>query len=561
MSQLYPGIYSDAQRAIVRKALFYTFGLLTAVSSLIARQQTATAPDEVFFNGKIITVDSAFSIQEAFAVRGDRFLAMGSNAAMRALAGPQTKLTDLRGHAVIPGLMDNHIHPWRAVFGNLKGIDLTGVHSLAEIGDRIRKGAATARPGRNIYATGLWSETDLSEKRELTRAELDQIMPDRPLMVLQARQKAYLNSAALKAAGIGRNTKAVYGEPLPKDASGEPTGVLTNAWAIMTVGANLIPIEDIRELILQTQQDLNAQGFTSIREPMVPNPIMRMYSNLRREGKLTLRMAMGLDVGAQQADELDDILSPLGVGPSFGDHWLRLDSVGEFAVDGNTSTNPTPEMFRRGVMTMHRYGWRPAPHTTSDKALDLVLDTYEAADRVKSIGNERWVVEHIPMVRSDQLDRLAKLGVVVSAQFQPYRGFENMVKTYGLERAKRAVPMREMLDHHLIVNAGSDWGGGPVTNPFIPIYFYVTRKTEDGTVLDPTQKISREEALRVSTINTAYVTFEEQVKGSIESGKLADFLILSQDILTVPEEQIRSIQSLATYVGGRKVFSRKDGGF
>jgi predicted amidohydrolase YtcJ len=329
----------------------------------------------------------------------------------------------------------------------------------------------------------------------------------------------------------------------------------------MTVGSNLIPIEDIRELILETQQDLNAQGFTSIREPMVPNAIMRLYSSLRREGKLTLRISMGLDVGAGQADELDEILRPLGVGPSFGDHWLRMDSVGEFAVDGNTSTNPTPEMFRRGVMTMHRYDWRPAPHTTSDKALDMVLEVYEAADGVKSIRNQRWVVEHIPMVRTDQLDRLAKLGIVVSAQFQPYRGSENMIKTYGAERAERAVPMREMLDHHLIVNAGSDWGGGPTTNPFIPIYFYVTRKTENGTVLGAAQKISREEALRVSTINTAYLTFEEDAKGSIEPGKLADFLILSQDILTVPEEQIRSVQPLATYVGGRKVFSRKDGGF
>src|SRR5438034_8950114 len=360
----------------MRTPFIFVLGFWAAIGGLSAPQQTVMVPDEIFFNGKIITVDSRSSIQEAFAVRGDQFLATGSNAAMRALSGPNTKMTDLGGHAVIPGLMDNHIHPWRAVFGNLKGIDLTGVHSVAEIGERIRQGAA-ARPGRNLYATGRWSDTDLSEKRAPTRAELDQIMPDRPLMVLQARGKAYLNSAALKAAGIARDTKAVYGEPLPKDANGEPSGVLTNAWAIMTVGANLIPIEDIREMWLQTQQDLNAQGFTSLREPMVPNPIMRMYSNLRREGKLTLRIAMGLDVGAQQADELDGMLSPLGVGPSFGDHWLRMDSVGEYAIDGNTSTNPTPEMVRRGVMTMHRYGWRPAPHTTSDKALDIVLDTYE----------------------------------------------------------------------------------------------------------------------------------------------------------------------------------------
>ena len=159
----------------MRLIVVCTLCLFAAIGGLFAQQQTAMVPDEIFFNGKIITVDSAYKIQEAFAVRGDTFLATGTNAAIRALAGPQTKLTDLRGHAVIPGLMDNHIHPWRAVFGILKGIDLTDVHSLQEIGDRIRQGAAT-KPGRNIYATGRWSETDLAEKRGPTRAELDQIM-------------------------------------------------------------------------------------------------------------------------------------------------------------------------------------------------------------------------------------------------------------------------------------------------------------------------------------------------------------------------------------------------
>ena len=201
---------------------------------------------------------------------------------------------------------------------------------------------------------------------------------------------------------------------------------------------------------------------------------------------------------------------------------------------------------------MNRYGWRPAPHVNGAEALDLVLDGYEAADREKSIRGQRWVLEHATNIRTDQMERFARLGVVVAAQFQPYR---------GTQAAPGAVPMRDMLNHGLVVSAGSDWPGA-TSNPIIPFYFYVTRKTEDGTkVVGESQKLSRQEALRISTINNAHLTFEEKIKGSIEPDKLADFVILSGDILTVPDEQIRSIHPLATYVGGRKVFSNKDGGF
>ena len=151
--------------------------------------------------------------------------------------------------------------------------------------------------------------------------------------------------------------------------------------------------------------------------------------------------------------------------------------------------------------------------------------------------------------------------MLVSAQFQPYNGSENMIRTWGKERADRIVPMREMLDHGLNVSSGSDWAGPGPNSPFIPFYFYVTRKAANGTVMGAAQKITRQEALRVVTINNAYLTFEEKVKGSIEADKIADFVILSQDILTVAEEQIRSIHPLATYVAGQKVFSSKDQGF
>ena len=559
------------------RAAFYLF---FAVSMAFGQQASLPAPDAIFFNGKIITVNSAFSTLQAFAVQGDRIVAAGSNAEVQALAGPRTQRIDLGGHAVIPGLMDNHNHQYNAALMLLRGVNLVGVPSVAEMLNRIRQAVATAKPGQIVYTTGGWSEPELPEKRGPTRQELDQVSPDHPVMVFRTRGTAYLNTPALKAAGVSRETPFLAGNPIAKDATGEPTGVINGPSTVLAIADKIVPQpseEEKKELILKMQQQQHAVGLTSIRELELSPDIMRLYWSLWREGKLTMRVSMGLDVAPEEADEMEEILSRWGVGPGFGDHWLRLDCVGEFGVDGipnssylrepyagrpgdNGQPRITPEKFGAAMRTMNRYGWRPSIHTSGDKALDLGLDGFEAADRQTSIRDKRWIVEHIPMAHPDQMERLARMKVLVSAQAQPYGGVEGMIRAWGRERADHAVPMRELLDHGLIVSTGSDWPTN-TNNMFVNMGFYVTRKTREGGQSGAAQKISRQEALRVATINNAYMTYEEKVKGSIEPGKLADFLILSQDILTVPEDQIRSILPLATYVGGRKVFAAANGGF
>jgi predicted amidohydrolase YtcJ len=317
--------------------------------------------------------------------------------------------------------------------------------------------------------------------------------------------------------------------------------------------------EEEEALILKVQQENNALGLTSIRDLNIYPNAMRAYYRLWRQGKLTLRVGLGLMI--VDPGDVEKSLSTWGLGVQFGDNWLRLDSISEEPhpnpgnkLQGTDFDQATQDEYIKAMIAVNRYDWRPAPHVSDDGSLDLTLDAYEAADRDSSIHEKRWVVEHIPTVKPDQIERLEKLGVVVSAQFQPYNG--------GGAMPEWAVPMRDMLDHHLIVGAGSDSHGLTQTdNPFVPFYFYVTRKTKDGKVIGLKEKISREEALRVSTINNAYLTFEEKVKGSIEPGKLADFVILNQDIMTVPDEQILSTHPLATYVGGREVFASKGGGF
>ncbi|MBI2816074.1 MAG: amidohydrolase [Acidobacteria bacterium] len=564
-------------RIILAMAVWFSI----AEGGLFGQQIPALVPDAIFHNGKIVTVDSAFSIQEAFAVEGDHFLAVGSNVKMRALADPSTRLIDLRGSTVIPGLtaMDPANSQYWAVVSKFAGIkvDMNGVRSLAEMLNRIKQ--ATAKPGQSLLTVdiGYWDESEVSEKRAPTRQELDQISPERPLMIATpgpashvSQSKAFLNTAALKAARIGRETKLFNGYPIPKDASGEPTGVIINRATIVGVYVKLAAEEEKKELILKLQQQQNALGYTNLwAQGQIPD-VMRVYSSVWREGKLTIRVSMGLDIAPAETNKLEEILSFWGVGSGFGDQWLRLGSPGAGPfLDGDGAQlllrepplEPYPnfvspesrwgtsaEIYRQAMFTMNRFGWRPAPKISGDKALDIALDAYEAADRQSSIRDKRWIVASNYVVQPDQMKRMAQLGVLYCSSVPNLNWVDLYIRFWGQERAQRAWPTRDLLDHHLIVSGG----GG-----FEDIYFYVTRKTVDGKLWGASQKISREEALRISTINNAYMTFEEKVKGSIESSKLADFVILDRDILTVPEDEIRSIRPVATYVGGRKVFSSK----
>ncbi len=565
----------------MRIILLLSVCVYITAGAAFGQQAAVEPPDAIYFNGKVITVDAGNRVQEAFAVKGDRFLTVGTNASIKAMAGPKTRKVDLGGHAVIPGLMDNHTHQYNAAMDEFRGVDMINVPSLAEMLNRLRQAVAKAKPGEAIATTGGWNENKFPEKRGPTKQELDQIASDRVIAVFRGRGALYLNTFALKAAGVTRETKTVSGNPFQKDASGEPTGYFNSPAGVDSTTRKTVPLPpepELMEMLRKIQDRMHSWGFTSVREVELYPEVMRAYQGLLRDGKLTLRIAMGLDIQAVEIPELDEILSPWGVRTGFGTNRLRIDSLGEIGMDVSNnaylrepytdrpetrgSMRITAEQLRKGMIAANHYGWRPAIHTMGDATLDTVLDAYEAANAESSIRERRWIVEHIPLVHTDQMERMARLGVVISAQIQPYGGGAGMIKTYGTERANHAVPMRELLDHKLIVSTGSDWGGGEADdNPFLNIYFYVTRKMRNGAVIGAAQKISREEALRVSTVNNAYMTFEENVKGSIETGKLADFVILSKDILTVPEEQIPDLKPLATYVGGQKVFASKDGGF
>jgi predicted amidohydrolase YtcJ len=512
-------------------------------------------PDAIFYNGKIITVDPAFTIRQAFAVRGDSYVAVGTNAAVRALAGRNTRLVDLRGAAVIPGMSDNHDHLYNS--GRyMRGVDLIGATSTEEVARRLREGMSRFKPGETVFGSMGW-------RAPLRLSHLDQISTTVPIVALSNRRGgAVMNTAALAKAGVFANTREFMGKTMPRDANGELTGEMPGWPQGLYLIDLVVPVPtqaEEEQLLLAGQRQRHALGITSIRELSDWPPGIRAFQRLYQDGKLQLRVAIGFDV--PDAANPEGVLRDQMVATGFGDKWLRIHTQGE---EPWPPSGISAARYTEFARELNRLGWRPSPHLGDNEALDIVLDAWEAADRDQSIQSKRWVVEHVPYATPAQIKRMAALGVMVSTNMLGYANdYQAVVKSMGQAQADRQTPVREFIDNKLMVLPGSDYNGpNPDTatsnNPWIPIYYYVTRKNRQGQVIGAQEKITRAEALRTSTINNAYVTFEEAVKGSIEAGKLADFVVLSADFLTVPEEQILQLRPMATYVGGKKVFTAPD---
>jgi predicted amidohydrolase YtcJ len=532
------------------------FAACVLVSTLAGCQEAKNAaPDAIFYNGKIVSVDSAFSIQQAFAVRGDTYVAVGSNEDIRALADSNTRMVDLGGASVIPGVSDNHDHLYNS--GRyMRGIDLVGATTTEEVVSRLREGVASFKPGETVFGSIGW-------RAPLKRTDLDQISTTVPIVALRGRRgEAVMNTAALAKGGVTRATREFMGRPMPRDASGELTGEMPIFPFGLYLVDRVVPVPTQAEedaLIVAGQQQRLALGITSIRELSDWPPGIRAFQRIRREGKLQLRVALGLEV--PDAENPERFLREQMVASDFGDKWLRIHTQGE---EPWPPAALTAARYTELAREMNRLGWRPSPHVGNNETLDIILDAWEAADRDQSIKDRRWVVEHVPNATPAEIKRMAALGIIVSTNMVGYANdYQAAVKNLGQEQADRQTPVRELIDNKLIVLNGSDYNGpNPDTatsnNPFVPLYYYITRKNKEGNVVGEQEKITREEALRIATLNNAYVTFEEDVKGSIEAGKLADFVVLSADFLTVPEEQILQLRPMATYVGGKKVFTAAD---
>jgi len=559
---------SDPRRLVgdpKRVALHVVVVSILAAASV--RTQTPPA-DTILVNGHVVTVDARFSIATAIAIAGGRFTAVGDDAAIRKLAGPQTTTIDLHGQTVIPGLADGHLHD----AGGGPGVDLSRARSLADVLAAIGARVRASRPGDVVVTNSDWHEAQLKEHRLPYRRDLDAVSRDTPVVAVRGGHEYILNSAALKKWAITKATPQPAGGRITRDADGELNGELIDRAKALV---QLPPAPPLTiEALAEQHRKLNAAGLTSIRYPGAPVEQYRLLQQMEKQGRLTIRVNQLLRFGADTAEAMRAAIAASGVKPDEGDEWLRIGGM-KLGVDGGFEggwmRKPYAEPWGEsgaffGVNTMkqaaytavvkelNRLGWRVATHAVGDAAVDEVLAAYEAANAERSIRGRRWTIEHGFIVEPDQFPRMKALDLVISAQDHLYLAGPSLVNYWGAERAARVTPMKTYLDKGFVVAGGTD---SPVV-PYPPlwvIYHFVSRDTISGGVLGPDQKISRREALQVETINNAFLTFEERTKGSIEQGKLADLVVLPDDILTCPDKQLERMQVAMTMVGGKIVYT------
>jgi len=545
--------------------------VVAAGVALAARLFAQTPPpaDTILVNGHVVTVDGGFTTTEAVAIKDGRFSAVGSTSAIRRLAGPSTTVIDLRGRTVIPGLADGHLHD----AGGGPGVDLSRARSMADLLGAIAVRVKTARPGELIVSNSDWHEAQLTEHRLPYRKDLDTVAPANPVVLVRGGHEYILNSAALTKWNVTKDTPALPGGRITRDADGELNGELVDRAKSLV---QLPPPPPLTiEALAQQHRKLNAAGLTSIRYPGASIEQYRLLQEMARRKMLTLRVSQLMRVGADSAASMRAAVERLNIKPDDGDEWVRVGGM-KLGVDGGFEggwmREPYAEPFGekgtfRGINTMkasafadvvkelNRLGWRVATHAVGDAAIDEVLGGYEAANAERSIAGRRWTLEHGFIARDDQFPRMKALDLVISAQNHLYLAGPSLVKYWGPARAARTTPMRAYLDRGFTVAGGTDSAVVPYP-PLWVIYHFATRDTISGGVLGADQKISRREALQVETINNAYLTFEERVKGSIEPGKLADLVVLPEDILTCPDKRIEQMQVVMTMVGGKIVYGR-----
>ncbi len=555
-----------------RNALKFGAALLALMS---AASGAEAAPDLIIYDAKIVTVDGKFSVAQAAAVMAGKFSIVGSDKDVLATAGPATRKLDLHGQTVLPGFNDTHNH--QMLFGEsfANAVDLTDIHSIAEIQKQIADRVKISKPGEWIVGSRGWWEYELKDGRLPNRYDLDKVAPDNPVSI-PGPHYAIANSLALKLGGITRDSKDPQGGEIRKDpTTGEPTGELFDR-AIAPL-QKLYPKPTPEQRVqgaLRIMAVNNANGLTSIGEPMGKMEDFNLYKKFLDEGKLTTRVDFAFNIDPQDPiDKVRKDLAALGKpGHEFGDGMLRGDEVGETALDGAELTALLREdfpdrpgykgmfvvkqpQFNEVALAVAQAGYRMRPHAVGDGAIDEALTAFEYANARHPITDRRWMIDHDFLVMPDMYPRIKQLGLILNSQYMHDAQLGKLIlKAWHRLLADRMENMKDWLAAGIMFTVGS---AGPVSYHAVPlyeIYGEITRQTLWGGVLGADQGITREQAIRSVTSWSAHTSFEENVKGSIEPGKYADFVLLSGDILKVPAEKIKDLKVLATVLGGKTVY-------
>ncbi|MEX0602723.1 MAG: amidohydrolase [Bacteroidota bacterium] len=547
--------------------------LLFLIMNAAAQHQTA---DLVFINGKLWTVDSTRPEAEAVAVLGDRILAVGTTREIRRHVTAATKVIDLKGKRMLPGFIDNHTHFMSGGF-QLQSVDLRHAKNEQEFAGLIR-GRAAEHPGRWITG-GDWDHDNWPGGNLPTRELIDAVTGSTPVFVNRYDgHMALANSHVLKLAGITRDTPDPPGGAIVKDLrTGEPTGVLKDE--AMSMVYRLIPPASEEEMLGAARRALaeaRRLGVTSIQDISSAADV-RTYQALQRRGELTVRIYTRLPVSQWEHLARSGIVAP------FGDEWIRLGSLKAFAdgslgsstalffepYDSDPSTRGLPSdivldrRLHHWAVAADKAGLQLSIHAIGDSANSTILDLFETIVRENPPRDRRFRIEHAQHIHPKDFERFSRLGVIASVQ--PFHAIDDgrwAEQRIGRERCGTTYAFRTFLDSGVMLSFGSDWTVAPLS-PLLGVYAAVTRRTTDGANPDgwfPGQKISVKEAITAYTLTNAYAAFEENIKGSITPGKLADVVVLAGDILTIDPGQIETLEVDMTVVGGKVVYEKGPAG-
>jgi predicted amidohydrolase YtcJ len=538
--------------------------------------QSDRAADTVIFNGRIATQDSRRSFATAVAIRNGRFIAVGDDSAVLDYKGSETKLIDVKGRTVVPGLSDSHTHFIREGLNFNLELRWDGIRSLAEAMRRLREQAQRTPASQWVRVIGGWSEFQFEERRVPSPEELTLAAPSTPVFITHYYHDAILNRAALEAIGYGKDTPAPIGGEIQRDGGGNPTGLLIARSNALIIYSNLakapkLGSADQVNSTFQYMRELNRLGLTSVIDggggsQFYPQDYS-IIGELARNGQLTVRTAYNL-CPQRPGHELEDFeLWTKMTTPGDGDDFYRMNGAGESlvasAADFENFMEPRPDLapvmekeLSDVVSLLVRNRWPFQLHATYDESISRFLNVFEEVNDKTPFAGLRWFFVHAETISDRNLERVRKLGGGIGIQDRMAFQGEHFMARYGEEMTSRSPPVARMIEMGIPVGGGSDATRVSRYDPWVVIYWLVTGKTVGGTQLYPSaNRISRMEALRLVTANNAWFSNEEGKKGSIEVGKLADLAVLSLDYFAVPEEQIKDIESVLTVVGGKAVYA------
>lgn len=510
----------------------------------------------------------------AFGIMGDRFCIVGSDDDVKKYADDSSTVIDLDGKTVVPGFIETHNHmSWYSIFVLWADCTSQRNETIEDVKSRIKEKVEVAGPGEWVRGHG-YDDTMIAGNRHLTRYDLDEVAPDHPVMVMHTSgHLAYINSKALELSGVGPETPQPEGGEIHKDEKGIPTGLLKEIPAMMLLGDDFFSEQDdlqTKELLRAAIAHFHKAGITSIHDGgLGALQYVKAYREMEAEGNLNLR------VYATILENLYQDILKIGLGTGFGSEFLKLGSVKlihDGSIQARTAALLEPyhdnldykgellmrqEVLDELVEKYHRAGMQIAVHGNGSAAIESIILAMEKAQKVFPREDHRHMIIHCQTATMDHIIRMKKIGIVPSyfVNHTYYWGDRHYSMFLGPERASRISPLSSSLKEGLIFTLHSDLPVTPI-DPLFSMYCAVNRITRDGMVLGPEERISPFEALKAYTTHAAYCSFEENIKGSIEAGKLADFAVLSENPLDVEHEKIKDIEVLSTVVGGEVVFKK-----